>query len=123
MISRKNFSGEVTPRLIDTEYESCNFSQPQPLDTAGVKSGIRLFPGDDTPRLFRNCNLINCDLPLGSTIEGGNTAIIEFSLVASSEDIIIDGVIIATEETKFNRVHGRYVDGVMEYKATPEDIY
>lgn len=123
MISRKNFSGEVTPRLIDTEYDASNFSQPQPVEVDGKMVGVRLFPGDDTPRKISNSNLINCELPPGSTVINCNAAIIEFGLVSGSDDIIIDGAVIATEETKFNRVHGRYVDGVIEYKDIPEDIY
>ena len=122
MISRKNFSGEITPRLIDTEYDVCNFSQPQPILVDGKMVGRRLFPDDDTPRKISNSNLINCELPPGSETINCNTAIIEYGLVSLSEDIIIDGVVIATEETKFNRVHGRYVDGVVEYKPVPEDI-
>ena len=108
MIQNKNFSGEVTPRIVDLYYLSCNFKQPQPFNEIVLKSGIRIFPGDDMPRTFINCNLINCEVPPGSTVTNCNTAIIEYGVVSSSEDIIIDGVVIATEETKFNRVHGRY---------------
>ena len=122
MIKQKNFSGEVTPRLIDTEYDASNFCQPQPILVDGKMVGVRLFPGDDTPRKISNSNLINCELPPGSEAINCNEAIIEFGLISASDDIIIDGVVVATDETKFNRVHGRYVNGVAEYKTTPEDI-
>ena len=55
-----NFRNQETPSLIGIEYECCCFAQSQPIDTASVKTGVRLFPGDDTARTFIKCNLVNC---------------------------------------------------------------
>lgn len=62
MTEHKNFTGQATPSIVDTEYRRCNFTQ----ETAHT----RLFPGDDTPRTFTRCNLKNCDLPPGSATVG-----------------------------------------------------
>ena len=121
---RKNFSGEVTPRILDTEYISCNFSQPQPDEIGGLKVGVRLFSGDDTVRHYQDCNLINCLLPIGSTFNNCNTAIIEYDVLMSEDKVIIGGVTVATEQHLSNFVHGRYLqsDGSLERKPTPEEI-
>ena len=63
-IARKNFTN-MDPAAIPVadEYIQCNFTQHVP-DTSGAQpKGVRLFPGDDTPRIFRNCNLVNCEPP------------------------------------------------------------
>ena len=122
MTKNKNFSGQETPSIVDTEYESCNFSQPAPVDSGGgVMVGVRLFPGDDTPRSFSGCNMVNCEPPPGSIVIGCNTTIRASSVVASSDTLIIDGV-EATLETKVDRIYGRLKDGAYEYKDTPTDI-
>jgi hypothetical protein len=68
MISRKNFV-DVDPTQIpvDTEYFQCNFMRTQPDESGAQPVGHRLFPGDDTPRIFRECNLVNCEPPPNST--------------------------------------------------------
>ena len=122
MTKNKNFSGQETPSIIDTEYEGCNFSQPAPVDSGGgVMVGVRLFPGDDTPRTFTECNMVNCEPPPGSTLTNCNTTIRASSIVASSDTLTIDGV-EATLETKVDRIYGRLKDGAYEYKDTPTDI-
>ena len=120
---RKNFSGEVTPRILDTEYISCNFMQPQP-DMSGPPVGVRIFPGDDTPRHFQDSNLVNCLVPPGSTFNNCNTAIIEYDVLMSTDDIVIDGAVVSTEPHYSNFVHGRYLqsDGSLERKPSPEEI-
>lgn len=83
-IQRKNFTGQPTPKIIAGEYRNCNFSQPVP--------GTRIFPGDDTPRTFFECNLVNCIPPPGSTLIGGtgcNTTQVERKVEVGTEDIRI----------------------------------
>ena len=122
MTRMKNFSNQQTPSIIDTEYERCNFFQDQPVDSGGgVMVGVRLFPGDNTPRVFRECNLVNCEVPPGSTVDGGNTAIIVRSVVASTDTIIIDGQSIDVEHHS-NFVHGKWTPSGYEYKPAPEEI-
>jgi hypothetical protein len=76
MIKRKNFSGQYTPKMIDLEYGECNFSHAEPVFKDGKWLGHKLFPGDDTPRTFRHCNLVNCEPPPNSTVIDCNCAIV-----------------------------------------------
>jgi len=119
MIKNKSFAGQDTPRLIDTQYESCNFVMRQPAEVDGLKVGVRLFPGDDTPRTFIKCNLINREVPPGSTVIGGNRAIIEYDVVSTSHVVDIDGEEITMNEYD-SVVYGRYTDSGIEYRGTPE---
>ena len=41
----KNFSGQVTPNIIDNEYHECNFMIRQPDEVDGKKTGVPLFEG------------------------------------------------------------------------------
>lgn len=89
MTERKNFSGQSTPSIIDTEYRQCNFSQT--LLDPNVPGRIRLFPGDDTPRTFIRCNLVNCEVPPGSTVVKCNTSIVAHNLLIGSITVTVDG--------------------------------
>ena len=122
MIRRKNFSN-MDPALIpvDTEYRECNFARSNPDMTGPQPVGIRLFPGDDTPRTFIDCNLMNCEVPPGSTVQGGLTVIKETGVFDRDETITIDNVVKHTRRFNKGIVHGRYVNGVPEYKQTPEE--
>lgn len=76
MTKNRNFCGVIWPDVVDTEYEDCNFCQYAFVDDGfGRQAGTRIFPGDGTPRVFRHCNLVNCVVPPGSTIENCNTAL------------------------------------------------
>lgn len=122
MIRQKSFAGEITPRLIDTEYEECNFSQPQPVDNAGVKTGVRIFPGDDTPRTFIRCNLVNCELPPDSSVIDCLQIIMQRDVAVNSHTIVVDGVQVASLEQKSDFIYGRYLpDGTIEYLGTPRE--
>lgn len=89
MTERRNFSFEQTPSIIDTEYVDCNFTQ--------AVAHTRLFPGDDTPRTFIDCNLKNCDLGPGSTRDGGLHGHSVRDPV-NDETVTIDGVLVHTQE-------------------------
>ena len=105
MTRYRNFSGRPDRRVVDTEYEDCNFSQPAPR-LAGRHKGVELFPGDPTPRTFRRCNLVNCEVPPGSTLIQCNTTIVEFAVQRGGNYV--------------NTVHG-YFDGARgEYVYHPE---
>ena len=123
MTRLKNFSRDgPTPSIIDVEYEMCNFARPQPVGKGGgVFEGVRLFPGDDTPRTFVRCNLINCEVPPGSVVTNCNTAIIERDLIKKVDTIVVDGESFDMT-TKINRVHGRWTPEGYEYKSSPEEI-
>ena len=75
MTEKQNFQDEDTPRTIDTEYRNCNFSVKVAIDGKEGKEGVRLFPGDDTPRTYIECNLTNRIVPPGSTIINCNQTI------------------------------------------------
>jgi hypothetical protein len=114
MTEGRNFSGQVTPSIIDTEYVRCNFSLPYPVDSGGgVLVGVRLFPGDDTPRTFTRCNLINCEPPPGSTVIDCLTSLITTSTVVT--EIIIDGEPLGDVFEETRSFAGRWTPGGYEY--------
>lgn len=119
----KGFVGQDTPRIIDSTYEQCNFMSRHVNEVDGLKVGVRLFPSDDTPRTFINCNLINREVPPGSIILGGNTAVIEYDVVTSTDSVDIDGEIISIDN-KSNFCYGRYNPETLEieYKSAPDEI-
>lgn len=120
MTENKNFRGQATPSIIDTEYRNCNFSTMNCLTIGGKKVGMRLFPGDDTSRTFISCNLVNCEPPPGSVLIGCNTAIKESCVEVSSEELKIDGDTIEVKDYA-NICYGRYKDGGYVYK-TPVQV-
>ena len=99
MIKDKNFSG---PRIADfspTDGEvisGCNFCQSTPWTPIAVGvSGL----------IFRDCNLVNCSPPADSVVESSNRAqisrhtdscTVDCEHLVSSEDIIVDGVVVDT---------------------------
>jgi hypothetical protein len=115
-IFQKNFSNwDVTTIPVDTEYEQCNFSQRVPV--AGAQpTGVRLFPGDDTPRIFRNCNLINCEPPPGSTLVDCNTSISEYDVFSHADEIAVDSVVVSSEDKHNQVIHGRINQTTLEYE-------
>lgn len=88
MTENKNFTGQATPNIADTEYTLCNFRQWTPH--------TRIFPGDDTPRTFFKCNLYNCDLPPGSTVTLCNWRH-DVRDAVNDEDVTINGVVTTLE--------------------------
>ena len=115
----KNFSGQVPPSIIDTEYENCNFAQPAPVDTAGVMTGIILFPGDNTPRTFTHCTMTNCEPPPGSTCNRRCT-IRRNEVVVDTDTITVDGQSV-TLNLYANIVYGHHLDGVYVYFPEPKE--
>ena len=79
-----NFTEGQPAPLVD-EYRNANFSYQNCIEVDGEKAGNRIFPGDDTPRTFVECNLVNCEVPPGSTVERCNCAIKETSEVVTQE--------------------------------------
>ena len=121
MIEGKNFARTTTPRLIDTEYRDCNFSQSQPIDVDGKKRGVRLFPGDNTPRTFINCNLVNAEPPPGSTVTNCNTWIIERNAVTSTDSVTVDGTRVEIDHHS-DFVHSHYVNGAYVDQTPTERV-
>ena len=121
MISNKNFSRQTNPDVGgETVFERCNFCQPAPVASGDDWVGTRLFPGDDTPRTFTECNLVNCEVPPGSTITKCNVMVIRRGVVVSSEDIEVAGQVI-TVDTKADICYGRQTAaGVYSYYGTPK---
>lgn len=122
MTRNQNFVMQLTPSIIDTEYTHCNFSQQQPVDVGGgVYEGVRIFPGDDTPRTFIECNLGNCEVPPGSTVTRCNTWMRQTNLVTSTETITIDGE-GSDIDHHIHRVHGKWTPSGYEYLLPPRDL-
>ncbi len=106
MTEKKNFSGQTTPKIKDTEYRNCNFSQPDCVDDAGKMRGVRIFPGDDTPRTFIGCNMVNCEPPLGSTqIDCNNAIVRRLTQIAGPKQL----------------AYGKYEKGKYLYFPTPKE--
>ena len=127
MIKNQNFSGIPPADLPDEfEFENCNFSKLQP-DTTGAAIGVRLWPGDDRPRTFIDCNLPNCEVPPGSTVTGCNTSVVELAIQAdASEDFVVevDGVEVSRRPRFLHRVHGRYTDAdTFDRLPTPDEVF
>lgn len=120
MIERKNYSGNPDPDVGgETEFTRCNFTQPEPVLDGSVYIGVRLFPGDDTPRTFIDCNLVNCEVPPGSTVTRGNTTIRRTRVQTSSDELVIDGVTLTTPIYQ-DVIYGKRTGvGVYEYHPTP----
>jgi len=73
----KNYREGKAPPLL-AEYVEYAFAYKRPLiDGGGKRVGHRIIPADDTPRIFRDCNLVNCIPPPGSTLIHCNTTIVE----------------------------------------------
>ena len=118
----KNFANQATPSIIDTEYERCTFLHDQPIDVGGaVYEGVRIFPGDDTPRTFIDCNLINAKPPPGSTLTQCNTSVIQRSIPDFTESVTIDGYVITLQRYKDVR-HGRYNGATEAYDYLPSPV-
>ncbi|MDY0208365.1 MAG: hypothetical protein RBR82_17345 [Pseudomonas sp.] len=99
MIKNKNFSHQRIANFMPANgevIEDCNFTQPTPwTPIAEGVSGLT----------FRNCNLVNCSPPSDSVVESCNRAQISRHTEAcpvdcehliSSENIIVDGVVVDT---------------------------
>ena len=109
---------------MDTEYERCNFSRTNAIDSGGgVMVGVDIFPGDNTPRPFTRCNMMNVAIHPEWTIVKCNTTIREADFVDAADDfeIVLPSATILRTEKPHDLVHGRYVQGgAIEYKPTPE---
>lgn len=116
----KNFSGQTTPSIVDTEYVECNFAQPEPVLDGGDYIGVRLFPGDDTPRTFTHCTMTNCEPPPGSTCDRRCT-IKRKQVVVDTDTITVDGQSI-TLNLYADVVYGHYRDGAYVYLSVPLEI-
>ena len=124
-IRDKNFSNMDPATIpVDLEYERCNFTQTVP-DTSGANpTGVRLFPGDNTARTFRNCNLVNCEPPPNSTLISCNTSINEYGVFDYTETITVDSVVASSRDFTKSVNYGRYNpdNGQYEYHPTPIEV-
>lgn len=118
MIRDRNFCNQTIPSEIALEYRDCNFAQFAPIDIAGKKRGVRLFPGDDTPRTFIGCNLCNAEAPSGSIIIDCNTGIKEFDVVTRTDTITIDGASMIVEHHS-DFIYGRFDPATEAYVDLP----
>lgn len=125
MIVNKNFSNaDPTTLPADTEYEKCNFTQRVPNTSGANPVGVRLWPGDDTPRTFTNCNMVNCEPPPGSTLVNCNTSVSEYDVFDRDETITVDGVVVSTRTFNKQVIHGKYnpETEAYEYLPTPVEV-
>jgi hypothetical protein len=124
MIRRKNFANMNPADIpVDTEYENCNFTQSNPVDSGGgVMVGVRLFPGDDTPRIFRGCNLVNCEPPPGSTLISCNTNIVQNDAVAFEDVTRVDGIEVSRQAFHDHIHYGRWNPDTESYDYNPAPV-
>lgn len=125
LISNKKFSNTPVADIpVDTEYTGCNFARQAPDSLGPPVVGVRLFPGDDTPRTFVRCNLVNCEPPPGSTLIRCNTTIREAGVAIETDDVVVDGVTVSTTQKTATFVYGRYNPdtGEYDYEVPPLQI-
>lgn len=121
MIKNRRFSNQDIPSEIDTEYLRCNFSHTNPIEKDGKWIGVRLFPGDDTPRTFKDCNLLNCEVPPGSIVIKCNTSIVRPAVFQNTDgSIIIDGETL-TLNTYKRIVYGKWTSSGCVYYDEPQE--
>lgn len=119
----KNFSEGQLPYLLD-EYDGFTFRYHNPIDDAGTMRPHRLFPGDDTPRTFIDCNMVNCLPPPGSTVIRCNLKIISHDHALPPADTVTIGATVITRPAFENRLYGR-VDPetlTVQYLPTPRTL-
>ena len=125
MITRRfeNYVGMTDAQIPRaSKYEKCMFAADAPDFTGGAPTGIRIFPGDDTPRIFVECNLINREPPPGSTLIRCNTALIERDVtpsVTEDEVVEVDGEEVLRRTYVDTVYYGRYVDEGYVYEQSP----
>ena len=109
MIAFKDFSGLAIADIpADTEYRHCTFSRPAPLDDGqGGKVGHQLFPGDSTPRTFRNCIMANCVPPAGANVVDCNLVLAEYLIPTTVDEVVVDGVVVSRWQHYDAVIYGR----------------
>lgn len=112
----KNFSGQRPPSVEDTIYVGCNFSQPQPRLAQGKYVGRRLFPGDNIPRTFVNCLMMNALPPAGSTVQGRKMTIVQPFVEDGTETVTVNG------QTKTIKTYVRIIHGFTD-PTTLQPVY
>lgn len=121
MVEGKNFSNQIVPRTVDIEYRDCNFSHSNCLTVLGQKVGVRIFPDDDTPRTFIDCNMTNCEPPPESSMINSYSTITERMVISNTDIVQID-----TEQIEVHyyvdRIYGHYHEGIYTYHSIPIDI-
>ncbi len=121
MIQFDNFTHVAADALPnEVEFRNCNFTRLSP-DTSGPDPvGVRLWPGDDTPRIFVDCNLCNCEVPPGSTVVRSPRPIIELDVSLGDNVVTVDGIERVRKPIKGNRLHGYYdPDGNIVREPSP----
>ena len=121
MVKNRNFTNQPTPAIVDLEYVACNFLQSTPVEVGGVKRGVRLFPGDDTPRTFRQCNMTNCEPPPGSVLIGCNTTVCDYAVRVSVEEAEIEGE-VTQQPVHADIIYGRYDARTNDYIYLPAPV-
>ncbi len=118
-IERKNYAGQVAPDTGDVlEFVACNFAHEAPAMQGATAVPVRLWPGDNRPRQFRDCNMVNAAGPDGSTYENCNTAIVSRAVVV--EDVRDAGNDDGQDEIETVTVFGRRDEaGNVQRRLTP----
>jgi len=112
----QNYSGLLEPLagdIVET-YIRCNFSQPAAITDpeTGKKVGVPIFPGSrEVSREFFRCNLLNCDIPPGSTVGQGKLACLTAITTqeVEEEEILVKGIMVRRIKKRLRVAHGRYV--------------
>lgn len=123
MTSHRRFRNQLTPSIIDTEYRYCDFSHDSAVDVgSGTYRGTRIFPGDDTARIFFRCKLCNVIVPPGSTVTECNTAIFRRDVLLDTDTVVVDGENVVASEIRGTRSVGKYNDdGTVTEWSSPVD--
>lgn len=78
-----NFHGKTNLQLSDQSFYRCNFAQPQPVSGENW-TGNSIF-NDNTPRVFKECNLCNVHPPSGSLVQDCLTIVQRYDIPISGQ--------------------------------------
>ena len=130
MTRRRESFVDVDPFSLpdDVEFIECNFMRTAPDKSGADPVGTRLWPGDDTPRTFIKCNLINCEPPPASNLVRCNTFVVEYGVPDPANDdvVFVDGIEVGRRRHFKRILYGRWNNDLQEFQhlATPrEDPY
>ena len=96
------------------EHKNQNLSQQAP--------GTPLWPGDDTPRRFVDCNLTNAVPPPGSVLVGRcNTTQVDRRVEVGTEDVTV-GARTVQIKRYVNRIRGRLNRETLELEPNEVEV-
>lgn len=102
----------------DDVYRNVRITFSAPDKSGASPRGVRLWPGDDTPRQFIGCKLINCEPPPGSTLQDCTAVVMDYRVLDRGDTLTVNGSVLFTDEFYKNIAYGIY-DSSANYVELP----